>query len=58
MKRLGIYLIYDEEKIIDSFIGYMLRELKTCIEHLVVVCNMPEVLHGTDILEKHADEIF
>lgn len=58
MKRLGIYLIYDKDKIIDSYIDYMLGELKTCIDYLVVVCNMPEVIRGADILEKHADEIF
>ena len=58
MKRLGIYLIYDKDKIIDSYIDYILGELKTCIDHLVVVCNMPEVIRGADILEKHADEIF
>lgn len=58
MKRLGIYLAYDKQKIIDTYIGYMLRELKTCVHHLVVVCNMTEIFRGKAILEKYADEIF
>lgn len=58
MKRLGIYLIYDQENIIDPYIGYMLKELKTCLNHLVVVCNMAKVDCGEEILEEYADEIF
>lgn len=58
MKRLCIYLLYDERKIIDQYIGYMLNELKTCIDHVIVVCNMPEVVSGIENLEKYADEVF
>lgn len=58
MKRLGIYLIYDKQKIIDSYIGYMLGELKSCVDHLVAVCNMPDIDRGLEILERYADEIF
>lgn len=58
MKRLGIYLIYDKENIIDRYVGYMLKELKTCLTHLVVVCNMVKVDRSGEILEQYADEIF
>lgn len=58
MKRLGIYLVYDNENIINPYIGYMLKELKTCLTHLVVVCNMGKVDHGKEILEQYGDEIF
>lgn len=58
MKRLGIYLVYDRQSIVDDYIGYMLKELKTCVDQLAVVCNMPEIVRGRDILEAHADRIF
>lgn len=58
MKRLCIYLTYDKQNIVDRYIGYMLGELKTCIDYLVVVCNMPNIEQGREILEKYADEIF
>ena len=58
MKRLCIYLTYDKQKIIDKYIGYMLRELKTCVDYLVVVCNEEEILSGLNILKEFADEIF
>lgn len=58
MKRLCIYLAYDKQSIIDKYIGYMLKEIKTCVNRLVVVCNQMEVVRGLDILECYADEIF
>lgn len=58
MKRLCIYLAYDKQKKIDTYIGYMLGELRECVDYLVVVCNMTEIICGSDILEKYAHEIF
>lgn len=58
MKRLCIYLIYDRQNMIDAYIDYMLSELKSCADHLVVVCNMTEIFCGLEILNRHADEIF
>jgi len=58
MKRLCIYLTYDKQKIVDKYIGYMLKELKTCAEYLIVVCNETEIVRGQDLLEEYADEIF
>lgn len=58
MKRLGIYLTYDKQNIVDAYIGYMLKELKTCLDYLVVVCNETEIVRGREILEQYADQIF
>lgn len=58
MKRLCIYLTYDSQKIVDGYIGYMLRELKCCVQYLVVVCNQTDVIKGKDMLETYADDIF
>ena len=57
MKRLCIFLTYDKDKIIDRYVGYMLKELKSCVQYLVVVCNMTEIVRGAEILEKYADKI-
>lgn len=58
MKRICIYLIYDKQKIVDQYIGYMLKELKSCTDYLVIVCNVPEIVCGKEILETYADDIF
>ncbi len=58
MGRLGIYLVYDRQNIIDRYIGYFLKELKTCVSTLLVVCNMPFIAQGREILEEYADQIY
>ncbi len=58
MKRLCIYLTYDKQNVIDKYIDYMLKELKTCADYLAVTCNEEVVVRGMDILEESADEIF
>lgn len=58
MKRLCIYLTYDKQKIVDRYIGYMLKELRKCVKTLVVVCNEDKILHGAENVEKYADNIF
>lgn len=58
MKRICIYLTYDQQKIVDGYIGYMLKELKTCVDYLAVVCNETEVIRGNEILKEYADKIF
>lgn len=58
MKRLCIYLTYDEQKQVDGYVGYMLKELKTCVSALVVVCNARYITKGENILREYADEIY
>lgn len=57
-KRICIYLTYDKQNIIDRYIGYMLKELKSCVDYLVVVCNETEIIRGNEILVEYADEVF
>lgn len=58
MNRMCIYLTYDDQKVIDGYIGYMLKELKTCVDYIVVIVNETEVIRGRSILEEYADDIF
>lgn len=57
MKRLCIYLTYDKQGIVDDYIGYMLGEMRTCTEYIVVICNMTEVVSGMDNLRRFSDKI-
>lgn len=56
--RLCIYLTFDKENIVDNYIGYMLKELKICVDYLVVVCNETEVVRGLENLKMYADQIY
>lgn len=57
-KRICIYVIYDNENVIDDYIGYMLRAIRTICSFLVVVCNFQDISQGVENIEKYADKIF
>lgn len=39
MRRLGIFLFYDQQGIADEYIRYLLKSLETCLDRLVIVVN-------------------
>lgn len=39
INRMGIYLIYDKEGIIDAYIPYLLKKMMPELSRLVIVCN-------------------
>lgn len=57
MKRLCIYVTYDSENIVDDYIGYMLKELRSISDRIVVVCNYDYILKGMENVEPYADVI-
>lgn len=57
MKRLGIYVIYDFDGIIDEYIEKVLSGLRTYLSKLIVVCNFTEVKSGQSYIEKYADKV-
>lgn len=57
MKRLGIFVFYDKEGIVDSYIEYLLADLKECLNYLIIVVNGEVNHHGYKILEKYANDI-
>lgn len=57
MKRLGIFVFYDKEGIVDLYIEYLLADLKKCLNYLIIAVN-GEVNHqGYTILEKYSNRI-
>lgn len=58
MKRLCIYLTYDKDLIVDAYIGYMLKGLRSCADYLAVVCNEEKICQGIENIENYADQIF
>lgn len=57
MNRLGIYVIYDSDGIIDEYIAKVLVGLRSYLSKLIVVCNFTEVKGGLAYIEEYADEI-
>lgn len=58
MNRICIFVTYDKKGIIDEYIAYILKEIKTCTDKLVVVCNQENQPIGIEKIYKYADECF
>ena len=58
MKRLGIYVIYDCENIVDDYIGYMLQELRKVVDCLAVVCTFKVIRRGIQNINAYADRVY
>ena len=57
MKRLCVFVTYDAQNRLDSYIGYMLRELRQAAGDLVVVCNC-QYITGLSDIQPYADKIY
>lgn len=57
MKRLGIFSFYDKEGIVDSYIEYLLSDLKENLDKLIITVNGIVNHDGLKILENYADQV-
>lgn len=57
VKRCGIFLFFDKEGIVDSYIPNMLSDLKESLDYLLVVCNGYVNQEGLSQLSLYSDEV-
>ncbi len=57
MRRLGIFVFYDKEGVVDSYIDYLLYDLKKCLSYLIIVINGKVGNLGYRLLKKYANQI-
>lgn len=55
--RLAIFCFYDIDGIVDSYIEYLLQDLKSCITRLIIVANGILSENGKRKFERYTDEI-
>lgn len=56
--RLGIFVFFDKEGIVDDYVTYLLDDLSKHLKDLVIVCNGKITSNGKKKLEKYSDQIF
>ncbi len=58
MKRLLIYEFYDEDGIVDNYVGYILSQLKMLCDYIVFVTNMSNINKGyNENVKPYVDKI-
>lgn len=55
MRRCAIYVIYDKDAIIDRYVGYFIKQLKTCVQDIYIVINFEHIKKGKHYLEGVTD---
>lgn len=58
MKRLGIFVFFDKEGIVDQYIKVMLKDVTRNVDHLVIVCNGKLEEAGREIFQQFTDKIY
>ena len=57
-KRLGIFVFYDRDGIVDEYVTYLLRALRQELDRLVIVCNGVLQPEGRRRLEVFTQEVY
>ncbi len=58
MKRLGIFVFYDKEGIVDEYVIYLLKNIEQFLDHLVIVCNGSINDEGKKCLGRFSNNIY
>jgi len=56
-KRLGIFLFYNPSGRVHDYVTYLLNDISSCLEKLVIVCNGFINRDGREALGRFADEL-
>jgi len=56
-KRLGIFLFYNPRGVVYDYVTYLLNDISTCLDKLVVVCNGFINQEGRKALSRYADAL-
>lgn len=57
-KRIGVFVFYDKDGIVDDYVIYLLRDLSQVLDRLVIVCNGKLSSDGRDKLETVSSDVF
>lgn len=57
MKRCGIFLFFDKDGVVDSYVLHLLYSLKPHMDHLLAVCNGYVNREGLKALRETADDV-
>lgn len=58
IKRLGIYVIYDRDNVVDPYIREVLKGLRKYLSQLIIVCNFSSVAKGEEILYAFTEDVY
>lgn len=58
MNRLGVFVFYDPQGIVDDYVLFLLREMRKVCAEIVTVCNGKLTAEGKKLLSEYSGSIF
>lgn len=56
-KRLGIFFFYEENGVVDEYITYLLKGIKSSLNRLVIICNGKLTSEGRAVFKRYSFDI-
>lgn len=57
IRRLGVFCFYDEEGIVDSYVEFLIKNLRVVLTKLIIIVNGNINQQGKEIFQKYAGEV-
>ena len=58
MKRLGVFVFYDPQGVVDDYVLYLLGAVRSVCTEMVTVCNGKLTDEGRERLSQYSDAVF
>lgn len=58
MRRLGVFIFYDPQGVVDDYVLYLLREMRSVCSEIVTVCNGKLTTEGRERLSRYSKSVF
>lgn len=58
MRRLGVFVFYDPHGIVDDYVLYLLREMRSVCTEMITICNGKLTDEGKSRLLRHSGSVF
>ena len=55
--RIGIFCLYNDQGNVEDYVLYLLQNLKTCVDRIIIVCNGKLSSTGAEKLKLYSNEI-
>ena len=58
MRRLGLFVFYDKDGIVDEYVEYLISDLKRVVSELIIIVNGKVNVEGENILQKYSNQYY
>jgi len=58
MRRLGLFVFYDKDGVVDEYVEYLISDLKSVVSELIIIVNGQVTVEAEHILKKYSNQYY